>query len=90
MARGIFITPVRRKTTAVWVKLIGGCFKIDGVDKADSLIIPIRLAAIQLAEGLLAPITAWLTGEAKCSVDALALALRQAATATVLALSRAR
>ena len=87
LARGIFQGAVRRKTTAILVGLIEQRMKIDGVDKAVALIIPLRLAAIQLAEGLLAPTTAWLTGEARCSADALGLALRRTATATISALS---
>jgi AcrR family transcriptional regulator len=88
MARGIFLGPVRRRTTALLVDLIEQRLKIDRVDKHASLIIPLRIAAIQLAEGLLAPTTAWLTGEAQCSADALALALRRTATATISALSQ--
>jgi AcrR family transcriptional regulator len=90
MARGIFLGAVRRKTTAVLVNLIEQRLKVDGVDKSVSLIVPLRLAAIQLAESLLAPTAAWLTGEAQCSAEALALALRRTATATVSALSRLR
>ena len=90
MARGILHGTVRRKTTAVLVDLIERRLVMDGVDKSASLIIPSRLAAIQLAESLLALITAWLTGEAQCSADALALALRRTATATLLGLSRPR
>ena len=88
MARGIFLGAVRRKATAVLVDLIEQRLKIDRVDKPASLIIPLRLVAIQLAEGLLAPTTAWLIGEAQCSADALALALRRTATATISALSQ--
>jgi AcrR family transcriptional regulator len=88
LARGIFQGAARRKTTAVLVGLIEQRMKIDGVDKAVALIIPLRLAAIQLAEGLLAPTTAWLTGEARCSANALALALRRTSTATIAALSQ--
>lgn len=90
MARGIFLGGARRKTTAVLVDLIEQRLKIDGVDQPVSLIIPLRLASIQLAEGLLAPTTAWLTGEAKCSPETLALALRRTATAIMSALSRPR
>jgi AcrR family transcriptional regulator len=90
MARGIFLGAARRKTTAVLVDLIEQRLKADGVAKSVSLIVPLRLASIQLAEGLLAPTMAWLTGEAQCSVDTLALALRRTATATVSALCRPR
>jgi AcrR family transcriptional regulator len=88
LARGIFQGAARRKTMAVLVGLIEQRMKIDGVDKAVALIIPIRLAAIQLAEGLLAPTTAWLTGEARCPANALAEALRRTSTATISALSQ--
>jgi AcrR family transcriptional regulator len=88
LARGIFVGAARRKTTAVLVDLIEQRMKIDGVEKSVSLIVPLRVAAIQLAEGLLAPTTAWLTGEAQCSANALALALRRTATATISALSQ--
>ena len=88
MARGIFLGAVRRRTTAVLVDLIEQRLNSDRVDKPAALIIPLRLAAIQLAQGLLAPTTAWLTGEARCSADALALALRRTATATISALSQ--
>jgi AcrR family transcriptional regulator len=88
MARGIFLGPVRRKATAVLVDLIEQRLKIDRVDKPATLTIPLRLVAIQLAESLLAPSTAWLTGEAQCSADALARALRRTATATLAALSQ--
>ncbi|HXN15654.1 MAG TPA: TetR/AcrR family transcriptional regulator [Usitatibacter sp.] len=90
MARGIFQGAVRRKTTAVLIALIEQRLKVDGVDKPVCLIIPRRLAAIQLAEGLLAPTTAWLTGEEQCPVESLALALRRTATATLSGLSRPR
>jgi AcrR family transcriptional regulator len=86
IARGIFLGPVRRKASAVLVELIEQRLKLDRVDKVAALTIPLRLVAIQLAEGLLAPTTAWLVGEAQCSAGALALALRRTATATVAAL----
>jgi AcrR family transcriptional regulator len=88
IARGILLGAVRRKTTPVLVDLIEQRLKIDRADKFASLVIPVRLAAIQLAEGLLAPTAAWLTGDAQCSAEALALALRRTATATISALSR--
>lgn len=88
IARGILLGAVRRKTTPVLVDLIEQRLKIDRADKSASLIIPVRLAAIQLAEGLLAPTAAWLTGDAQCSAEALALALRRTATATISALRR--
>jgi AcrR family transcriptional regulator len=88
LARGIFQGAARRKMTALLVGLIEQRMKIDGVEKPVSLIIPLRLAAIQLAEGLLASTTAGLTGEARCSAYVLGLALRRTATATISALSQ--
>jgi AcrR family transcriptional regulator len=90
VGRGIFLGAVRRKTTAVLVDLVEQRLKINALGKPLALIIPVRLAAIQLAECLLAPTTAWLTGEAQCSAEALALALRQTASATLSALSQPR
>ncbi len=48
--------------------------------------IPARLAAHGLSDGLLSPVIAWLSGEAKCSAQELALALSLSTTASVLAL----
>jgi len=48
--------------------------------------LPTRLAAIQLAEALFAPIAAWLAGQSACSAQQLALALRKAALALTEAL----
>jgi uncharacterized membrane protein len=43
------------------------------------------MAATQIAESLLAPVTAWLLGESQCTKEALALVLRQTAMATLQA-----
>jgi hypothetical protein len=51
------------------------------------LILPPRLAAVQLAEILLAPVTAWLLGESRCSPDALAAALRRVSIAAVTSMA---
>jgi len=88
LSRGIFIGPVRRKAIAVLIGLIEQRLKTDRLRGPDGFIIPVRLAAIQLAEGMLAPVTAWLVGESHCSAEALALALRKTSTATVEALCR--
>lgn len=53
---------------------------------AGNAIVPMRLAALQLAEGALALINGWLMGEAPCSAAALATALRQSMAASVAAL----
>ena len=49
-------------------------------------LIPRRLAAMQLAEGALAPIRGWLMAEAPCASEALAQAVCAAAQATLTAL----
>jgi AcrR family transcriptional regulator len=87
VARGVFLGAGRRKTTPVLVNLIEQQLRLDGAEKPFSLTIPIKLAAIQLAECLLAPTTAWLTGEAPCSAETLALALRRTSRATLSALA---
>ncbi len=83
MARGILVGPVRRKTSEVLMGLIADRLKSSGLHRRGRLILPLRLAAIQLAEILLAPVTAWLLGESRCSADALAGALRRVSIAAV-------
>jgi AcrR family transcriptional regulator len=83
LARGILVGPARRKTIEVLVRLIGDRLKSAGLHRRGALILPPRLAAIQLAEVLLAPITAWLLGESRCSSNVLAVALRQVSIAAV-------
>lgn len=48
--------------------------------------IPPRLAAHGLADGLFSPVVAWLSGEAKCSAQDLAVALRCSTAAATHAL----
>ncbi|WBX94505.1 TetR/AcrR family transcriptional regulator [Pseudoxanthomonas mexicana] len=57
-----------------------------GRDQRSRLRIPARLAAHSLADGVFSPIIAWLSGEAKCSAQDLALALHVSTTASVKAL----
>jgi AcrR family transcriptional regulator len=77
LARGILVGPARRKTIEVLIRLIEERLKSAGLHRRDALILPPRLAAIQLAEMLLAPVTAWLLGESRCSSEALATGLRR-------------
>ncbi|MGS1076917.1 TetR/AcrR family transcriptional regulator [Pseudoxanthomonas beigongshangi] len=51
--------------------------------------IPARLAAHALADGMLSPVIAWLSGEAKCDAADLALALRRTTAAAAHALRTA-
>jgi AcrR family transcriptional regulator len=77
LARGILVGPARRKTIEVLIGLIEARLKSAGLHRRGALILPPRLAAIQLAEILFAPVTAWLLGESRCSSDALAAGLRK-------------
>jgi AcrR family transcriptional regulator len=86
LARGVLIGPVRRKSVAVLVGLIEQQLKAGGFGRSRALILPMRLAAIQLAEVLLAPVVAWLAGESRCSVRNLATALGRVSAAALQAL----
>src|SRR5271169_1012266 len=50
LARGILVGPARRKTIEVLIRLIGDRLKSAGLHHRGALILPPRLAAIQLAE----------------------------------------
>jgi len=86
VAPGIFSGPMRRRTVAVLVRLIEQRLRAEAPARRTALLIPTRLAAIQLAEALFAPIAAWLAGQSACSAQQLALALRKAALALTEAL----
>lgn len=82
----MFKASARAVMAGALVELIEERFRLDRVGSPNPLIVPSRLAATQIAESLLAPITAWLLGEVECSKPALAQALRQTAIATLAAL----
>jgi AcrR family transcriptional regulator len=90
LARVIFGSPLRRKCVAVLVLQIEQVLKTQGLARRGALQLPLRLAAVQLAELLLAPVIAWLLGESRCSAHVLAQALQQVATAALQALGAAR
>lgn len=75
----------RQVCVTALVELIEERFKQDRVESPNPLVIPPRLAAVQIAEALLAPVTAWVSEESQCSAQALAQALRQTATAMLAA-----
>ena len=79
VAPGIFAGPMRRRTVAVLARLIEQRLRADAPARPTALLLPTRLAAIQLAEALFAPVAAWLAGQSACSAQRLALALRKAA-----------
>lgn len=82
---GLFLGPARKVCVTALVELIEERFKQDRVESPNPLVIPPRLAAVQIAEALLAPVTAWVSEESQCSAQALAQALRQTATAMLAA-----
>ncbi|MDB6083430.1 MAG: hypothetical protein JWN43_1311 [Gammaproteobacteria bacterium] len=83
LARGILVGTTRRKTVEVLIRLIEDRLKSAGLHRRGALILPRRLAAIQLAEILLAPVTAWLLGETRCPSNTLAAGLRRVSIAAV-------
>ena len=88
LARGMLVGPARRRTSEVLIGLMAVRLKSSGLHRRGALILPPRLAAIQLAEILLAPVTAWLLGESRCSSLALAAALRKVSIAAVSSMTR--
>ena len=89
LARSILREPVRRRVAAVLTAQIEQILRAGGAWKRGPLLLPERLAAVQLAEMLLAPVVAWLAGEASCSSAALASALRRVSVAALDAMSLA-
>jgi len=61
-----------------------------GSERGARWLVPPPLAAIQIAEALLAPVAAWLVGVRECSAARLAHALRQSARALTQTLAGAR
>jgi AcrR family transcriptional regulator len=87
LARTVFQEPIRRRIAAVLSSEVERLLDEGGAWKHGPLIMPCRLAAIQLAEMLLAPVAAWLAGEARCSSETLAFALRRVGTAALEAMT---
>jgi AcrR family transcriptional regulator len=85
-ARGIFTGPMRVHAVAVLARLIQERWRASPGQRAAALLLPPRLAALQLAEALFAPLSAWLTSETDCSAPRLARALRRSALALNAAL----
>jgi AcrR family transcriptional regulator len=71
LARSSFMGRMHDKVT----RLLAGMIEDRLRDEADALAIPLRLAAMQLAEAALAPIRGWVTAEASCTAEALAGAI---------------
>jgi AcrR family transcriptional regulator len=86
LAGAIFSGPLRRKTVAVLVKLIEKQMLEAGLSRRGALSLPPRLAAVQLAATLLAPVIAWLEGESRCTPTQLAASLQRVASAALAAM----
>jgi AcrR family transcriptional regulator len=86
LAPGIFGGHMRARSVAVLVRLIEERLRAQIPARRAGFAVPVRLAAIQLAEALFAPIAAWLAAESVCSAARLAAALRQSALALTHAL----
>ncbi|MEA3043471.1 MAG: hypothetical protein QOH47_1309 [Sphingomonadales bacterium] len=70
-ARESFIGRMHDKVTRLLAAMIEDRLK----DEEGRIAIPLRLAALQLAEAALAPIRGWVTAEAPCTPEALAGAI---------------
>jgi AcrR family transcriptional regulator len=90
LARAIFVGDIRRKTVGVLVGLIEKQLTADGLSRRGALLLPMRLAAVQLAEILIAPVIAWLLGESRCTAAVLAASLDRVATAALAAMKSGR
>ena len=79
MARGIFNGTIRKKVGLTLAGMIQNKLATQLTDKK----LPLPLISIQLSEMLLAPIAAWLRGQAQCSATMLADILSKAVTSTI-------
>jgi AcrR family transcriptional regulator len=87
LARSIFQEPIRRRIVVVLTDQVERILDEGGPWKRGPLIMPSRLAAIQLAELLLAPVAAWLAGTSSCDSRTLATALGRVSGAALEAMS---
>lgn len=86
MARVLLAGAMRQKVGAVLVRMVEQRLADERLVFPHTLLIPSRLAAVQLAESLLAPIAAWLAGAPSCPPELLAHALRRTTVGMVNAL----
>jgi AcrR family transcriptional regulator len=71
-ARGVLLGSVRQRVTTVLVLEIENRLKRHAIGSSAIYRLPRRLIAWQLAETMLGLITAWISGEARCSPSELA------------------
>jgi AcrR family transcriptional regulator len=86
-ARSLLAGSMRRHTAVVLSGMVEQYFKTSGLHKSARLLLPSKLAASAIANALLSPLASWLSGEAACSVEKMATALRQLGRACLFALS---
>ena len=84
LARTSLIGRMQDKVT----RLLAGMIEQRLGDQAESMTIPARLAALQLADAALAPVRGWVTAEAPCTPEALAGVLCRCGRAMRAALGR--
>jgi AcrR family transcriptional regulator len=87
LARDLLTGSMGKRIRTLLSTLIEERLRMAVAPRGNCLLIPERLAAVQLAEALLAPLTAWLLGESRCSAQALAVGLRRVARACLAALA---
>ncbi len=85
-ARGVLLGSVRQHTATVLVLEIENGLKKLEIASRTKYRLPRRLLAWQLAETMLGLITAWLTGEARCSASELADGLSRSSHAVLAAM----
>jgi AcrR family transcriptional regulator len=85
-ARGVLLGPVRQRTATVLVLEIDNRLKHHETELRAKYRLPRRLMAWQVTESLLGLITAWLTGEARCSAPELADGLSRSTHAVLEAM----
>jgi len=85
-ARGVLLGSVRQRAATVLVLEIENSLIRQAAGSRAKFRLPRRLMAWQLAETMLGLITAWLTGEARCSASELADGLSRSSHAVLEAL----
>jgi AcrR family transcriptional regulator len=85
-ARGVLLGSVRQRTATVLVVEIEDQLGRRETASGEKYRLPRRLMAWQLTESMLGVITAWLTGEARCSASELADALSRTSHALLEAM----
>ena len=81
LSRALLSGSMRRHAVEVLAALVQRRF-----GRNNRLIVPSRIAALQIADSLLSPVGAWLAGEAHCPATRLACALRASGVSLMNAL----